>query len=437
VQCDIAFHQQKSEYAGVTIRSSHNDNAATSNARAASPDTAAIIVAAGKGVRAGGNGPKQYQMLGGKPVLARTIAAFIAADPDMQIILVTSAPDALALAGVIEALGARLDHLAHPIAQVDGGATRQASVMAGLEHLAKSGFDGTVLIHDGARPFVSQALIRRAVAAGRETGAAVPALPVTDTIKQVSVDGQSRVEATLPRATLCAIQTPQAFTFATILAAHRAASNTADAPDDAALVEAAGGTVTVFDGEVGNFKLTSAEDFIRAEAMLEILMRTKVTTGYDVHAFCDGDHVWLGGIRIAHSQGVLAHSDGDVVLHAATDALLGIRGDGDIGTHFPPGDPQWRAVSSDRFLAFAAQRLRDAGGIIDHLDISILAENPKVGPHRTAMQNRIAQIAGVDPENVSVKATTSEKLGFIGRSEGLAAFVTATVRLPITRRDEA
>jgi 2-C-methyl-D-erythritol 4-phosphate cytidylyltransferase / 2-C-methyl-D-erythritol 2,4-cyclodiphosphate synthase len=425
---------EKIEYGYVTHRSSHNDNADTRNPQAASPDIAVIIVAAGKGVRAGGAVPKQFQVLGDQPVLAHTIAAFIAADPAMRIVLVTSAPDATALVAVIDALEPRLELMAHPLAQVDGGATRQASVLAGLEHLASSGFDGTVLIHDGARPFVSQTLIHRAIAAGTASGAAIPVLPVTDTIKQIVLVGQQRVEATLPRVALRAVQTPQAFAFATILAAHRAASGNADAPDDAALIEAAGGTVSVFDGEIDNFKLTSAEDFIRAKPMLDVSMRTKVTTGYDVHAFCDGDHVWLGGIRMPHSQGVLAHSDGDVVLHAATDALLGIRGDGDIGTHFPPSDPQWRGVSSDRFLAFAAQRLRDAGGVIDHLDISILAESPKIGPHRAAMQLRIAAIAGIDPENVSIKATTSEKLGFIGRSEGLAAFVTATVRLPITQR---
>ncbi len=427
----------------MTNSPNHNHDIDLRNPLPASSAVAVIIVAAGKGVRAGSEVPKQYRLLGGKPVLARTIAAFIDADPSMRIIVVTGANDTTGFVQVIAALGPRLDLITHPIAQVDGGSSRQASVLAGLEHLAASDFDGTVLIHDGARPFVSQALIRRAVAAGRETGAAIPVLPVTDTIKQINISDMAFVDTTLPRAALRAVQTPQAFAFATILAAHRGAPRHADAPDDAALIEASGGKVTVFEGETGNIKLTRAEDFIRAEAMLpdpmqadpmqEVPMRVKVATGYDVHAFCEGTHVWIGGVRMPHTQGVLAHSDGDVVLHAATDALLGILGDGDIGTHFPPSDPQWRGASSDRFLAFAAQRLRDAGGVIDHLDVSILTEAPKIGPHRTAMQQRVADIAGIDPENVSVKATTSEKLGFIGRSEGLAAFVTATVRLPLRR----
>jgi 2-C-methyl-D-erythritol 4-phosphate cytidylyltransferase/2-C-methyl-D-erythritol 2,4-cyclodiphosphate synthase len=288
-----------------------------------------------------------------------------------------------------------------------------------------------VLVHDAARPFASAALIARGIAAARATGAAIPALAVADTVK--TVDAAGVVTGTIERAQLRLVQTPQAFAFAPLLAAHQRAraAGREDFTDDAALVEWAGIKVGTFAGEAGNVKLTTADDFVRAGAA-ELAALTDVRTGfgYDVHEFGAGDHVTLGGVRIAHGQGLSGHSDADVVLHALVDAILGALADGDIGVHFPPSDPQWRGASSDRFLAFAIERLRARGGRIGHLDVNVVCEAPRIGPHRDAMRARIAEIAGIDLTRVAVKATTSEKLGFIGRGEGMAAFATATVRLP-------
>jgi 2-C-methyl-D-erythritol 4-phosphate cytidylyltransferase / 2-C-methyl-D-erythritol 2,4-cyclodiphosphate synthase len=387
---------------------------------------ALIIVAAGKGLRAGGGLPKQYRHIGQRMVLAHTLAALAAARHYHHVILVIAAGDHECCARAVAESG-----VSAPVEVITGGATRQASVRQGLERLAANAFAGVVLIHDAARPFVSTALVEAAVAAARAHGAAVPGLLVADTIK--SVDIGSRVTATVERAALRAIQTPQAFDFATILTAHRAAPDEL-ATDDAGVIEAAGGHVHVFAGEATNIKLTTQADFEMAEARLAARLITRVATGYDVHRFQPGDHVWLGGVRIAHDQGVEAHSDGDVALHALTDAILGLIGDGDIGQHFPPSDPQWRGASSDRFLEFAADRLRERGGILDHLDLSIVCEAPRIGPHREVIRARIAEIAGVAVERVALKVTTSERLGFIGRREGLAALATVTARLP--DRDE-
>jgi len=311
-----------------------------------------------------------------------------------------------------------------------GGATRQASVRAGLEALA-SREPGIVLVHDAARPFATAALVARAIDAAEATGAAVPGLPVTDTVK--SVDAQGFVERTLDRSALRTIQTPQGFAFAPLRAAHRraAAEGREDFTDDAALAEWAGMKVSVFAGEPGNIKITSAEDFVRAEAMqFADLGDVRTGTGIDVHAFGPGDHVMLGGVRIPHSRGVTGHSDADVALHALVDAILGALAEGDIGTHFPPSDPQWKGASSDRFLAFACERVRARRGMIAHLDVTVVCEAPRVSPHRDAMRARIAAIAGIAADRVAVKATTSEKLGFTGRGEGIVAMATATVRLP-------
>jgi 2-C-methyl-D-erythritol 4-phosphate cytidylyltransferase / 2-C-methyl-D-erythritol 2,4-cyclodiphosphate synthase len=312
---------------------------------------------------------------------------------------------------------------------VFGGETRQASVHAGLEALALHKPD-RVLVHDAARPFASPALITRAIAAA-DSGAAVPVLPVVDTVK--TVDAAGTIIGTIDRAPLRVVQTPQSFGFDLLLAAHRraAAAGRNDFTDDAALAEWAGIAVTVFEGERTNVKLTTADDFARAEAA-HLLAHADVRTasGFDVHAFGDGDHVMLGGVRIAHTRGVVGHSDADVALHALTDAVLGALADGDIGHHFPPSDPQWRGASSDRFLAFACARLRARGGVVAHLDLTIVCETPRIGPHRDAMRERIAAIAGISTERVAVKATTSEKLGFTGRGEGIVAMATATVRLP-------
>lgn len=316
------------------------------------------------------------------------------------------------------------------LSPVYGGATRQASVRAGLEALSARPPE-IVLVHDAARPFASAELIARAIAAASKTGAAIPALPVTDTVK--SVDTQGRVDKTLDRNRLRLVQTPQAFDYAALLAAHRAAAaqGREDFTDDAALAEWAGMTVSVFPGEPDNIKITNADDFARAEATLfAALGDVRTGNGIDVHAFGPGDHVTLGGVRIPYAQALTGHSDADVALHALTDAILGALADADIGAHFPSSDPQWRGASSDRFLAFAIKRVQARGGRIAHLDLTIVCEAPKIGPHRDAMRQTIARLAGIDMNRVAVKATTSEKLGFTGRGEGIAAYATATVRLP-------
>jgi 2-C-methyl-D-erythritol 4-phosphate cytidylyltransferase / 2-C-methyl-D-erythritol 2,4-cyclodiphosphate synthase len=388
----------------------------------------ALIVAAGRGSRAGGGVPKQYRLLAGRPVLARTLEAFLT-HPSVDRVCVVIHPDDnepydMAVASLAPLLAKRL------IPPALGGETRQDSVRFGLERLGEP--DGAVvLVHDAARPFVDAALIDRAIGAG-ESGAAVPGVPVTDTIKLIAPDGD--VAGTPDRSSLRAIQTPQAFRYGPLLAAHRRAAEAGlhGFTDDGALAEWAGLTVQVFDGAPHNIKLTHPADFAEAERRLKDEAMTYVTrlgTGFDVHAFTQGDHVWLGGVRVPHDRGVLAHSDGDVILHALTDAVLGALADGDIGTHFPPSDTQWRGASSDRFLAHAVGLVRQRGGIVDHLDATLLCERPRLGPHREAMRQRIAEIAGLRLDQVSLKATTTEKLGFIGRREGIAAQAAATIRL--------
>jgi 2-C-methyl-D-erythritol 4-phosphate cytidylyltransferase/2-C-methyl-D-erythritol 2,4-cyclodiphosphate synthase len=383
---------------------------------------AAVVVAAGRGYRAGGDGPKQYREIGGEPVVRSSLKG-LAGHPGIAMVQPVIHPDDAAL---FQAAAAGLDVLE----PVFGGPTRQASVRAGLEALSPRGPD-LVLVHDAARPFASAALITRGIAAAKACGAAIPALAIADTVK--TVDPSGAVTGTIERAQLRLVQTPQAFAFATLLAAHQRAraAGREDFTDDAALAEWAGIKVGTFEGEAANVKLTTADDFARAGAA-ELAALTDVRTGfgYDVHAFGPGDHVTLGGVRIAHMQGLSGHSDADVVLHALVDAILGALADGDIGVHFPPSDPQWRGAPSDRFLAFAIERLRARKGRIAHLDVNVVCEAPRIGPHRDAMRSRIAEIAGIDVTRVAVKATTSEKLGFIGRSEGMAAFATATVRLP-------
>ena len=383
---------------------------------------AAVVVAAGRGQRAGGALPKQYRTIAGQPVIRPTLAAFVG-NSAITVVQPVIHPDD---AGDFRAATAGLDLLP----AVPGGATRQASVRAGLEALAAHGPE-VVLIHDAARPFLTEALIARAVAAARQYRAAIPAIAIADTVK--TIDDGGCVAATLDRSRLRLVQTPQAFAFDLILDAHRraAAAGREDFTDDAALAEWAGHRVSVFEGEAGNVKLTTNDDFLRAEAMGALaLADVRTGNGFDVHAFVDGDHVFLGGVRIPHSRGVTGHSDADVALHALVDAILGALADGDIGTHFPPSDPQWRGASSDRFLAFACERVRARGGVIAHLDVTIVCEAPRVAPHRDAMRERIAAIAGISVARVGVKATTSEKLGFTGRGEGLVAMATATVRLP-------
>lgn len=384
---------------------------------------AAVIVAAGRGTRAGhADVPKQFRAIGGESLLRRSLGLF--ADKTLCGMAQTVIhPDNAAL----YAQAADGFALLPP---VHGGPTRQASVLAGLEALVPHGPD-IVLVHDAARPFASRALIARAIDAARKTGAAIPGLPVTDTIK--SIDRHGFVGETLARDSLRAVQTPQAFAFEPLLEAHRRAvrERRGDFTDDAAIAEWAGMQVSVFDGESGNIKITHPEDFMRAEAMtMGLLGDVRTGNGIDVHAFGSGDHVIIGGIRIPHVQALTGHSDADVGLHALTDALLGAIADGDIGAHFPPSDPQWRGASSDRFLQFAVERVTARGGRVSHLDLTIVCERPKIGPHRDAIRASIAGIAGIDVSRVAVKATTSEQLGFTGRGEGIAAYATATVRLP-------
>jgi 2-C-methyl-D-erythritol 4-phosphate cytidylyltransferase/2-C-methyl-D-erythritol 2,4-cyclodiphosphate synthase len=383
---------------------------------------AAVVVAGGRGLRAGGETPKQYRAIAGVPVIRSSLALF-ALHPEIGAVQpVIHGDDVDAFARASAGLGV--------LPPVPGGATRQGSVRAGLEALAPLNPE-IVLIHDAARPFASAALVSRAVAAAAATKAAVPALAVSDTVKQVDAGG--RVTATLDRSQLVTVQTPQAFAFPLLREAHRRATEAGrtDFTDDAALAEWVGIAVSVFAGEPANVKLTTPEDFARAEAAhLSALADVRTGSGFDVHAFGDGDHVMLGGVRIPHTRGVVGHSDADVALHALTDAVLGALAEGDIGHHFPPSDPQWRGASSDRFLAFACERVRARAGMIAHLDVTVVCEAPRIGPHRDTMRARIAEIAGIALDRVAIKATTSEALGFTGRREGIVAMATATIRLP-------
>jgi 2-C-methyl-D-erythritol 4-phosphate cytidylyltransferase / 2-C-methyl-D-erythritol 2,4-cyclodiphosphate synthase len=384
--------------------------------------TAAILVAAGRGLRAGAGGPKQYRSIGGQTVIFRAMAPFCR-HPAISAVQPVLNPDDIA---IFDAAVQGLQH-APP---ATGGATRQASVHAGLEALV-SHKPEIVLIHDAARPFVSAALISRAIDAASATGAAIPAIVLADTVKLVDASGN--VEATPERARLRIAQTPQAFRFDVILQAHRRAAREgrSDFTDDAALAEWAGLTVATFEGDAANMKLTTPEDFVREEARLASLLGdVRTGTGYDVHAFGDGDHLMICGVRVPHHRGFLAHSDGDVGLHALVDAILGALADGDIGSHFPPSDIKWKGAASDKFLKYAVARVAARGGRIANLEVTLICERPKIGPLRDTMRARIAEIAGLDVSRVAVKATTSERLGFTGREEGIAATACATIRLP-------
>ncbi len=386
----------------------------------------AVIVAAGRGERAGqADGPKQYRPIGGKAVLAHTIEVF-RAHPHIAYIVVVIHPDDHAL------FEAAAGALSDGVMLTDGGRTRQQSVLYGLAAL-EAHQPGIVLIHDGVRPFVDAALIDRVIAATGEETAALPALPVSDTLKQADDGGY--VAATVPRERLHAAQTPQAFPFAKILAAHRraAAANLPDFTDDAAIAEWAGLAVKLVPGSPDNTKLTWAKDIEMADRRLNDGPRfpdVRTGNGYDVHAFEAGDHVTLCGVAIPFDRRLCGHSDADVGLHALTDALLATCGAGDIGTHFPPSDPQWKGAPSKLFVEHAVALLRERGGRIANADVTLICEAPKVGPHREAMTRAMAAMLGVAPTRVSIKATTNEKLGFIGRGEGIAAIATATVVFP-------
>ena len=391
-----------------------------------------LVVAAGRGSRAGEGLPKQYRSICGEPLITHTLRNLLATDHAVAATTVIHPDDASLFGDSIQSLDASLRERVG--APAHGGPTRQQSVHAGLEELARRGeAPEVVLIHDGARPFASSALVERAIRHARLHGAAVPGFAVTDTIKEIGPNGC--VTGTPDRSRLRAVQTPQAFSFPLILEAHRRASREGrhDLTDDAAVAEFAGHQVHVFEGEPENMKITTSDDFTRAEGrLLANLPDVRMGQGYDVHALVEGDHVWLGGVKIPHDRALSGHSDADVVLHAITDAILGAIADGDIGAHFPPSQAQWKGASSDIFLRDAMERVSRKGGIVAHIDATVICEQPKIGPHRDAMRAQIAAITGLSLDRVAVKATTSERLGFTGRGEGIAAMAVATVRLPLS-----
>ena len=379
----------------------------------------ALVVAAGRGARFGGDIPKQYLRLGAKPLLRHALEVF-ARHPKIDRVRVVYNPDDRDL---YDQAVAGLD-LLPPVA---GGAARQDSVRRGLESLEEFAPD-TVLIHDAARPFISPFMIDDVIAFLKDWHGAIPALPMRDTVKRAS--RLKLVRETLDRAGLFRAQTPQGFRYRDILAAHRYAVGL-DLPDDAAAAERAGMRVRLIEGYEANLKVTSVEDLREAERRLVMgLGDLRTGQGFDAHAFGPGDHISLCGVKIPHDRGLVGHSDADAGLHALTDAILGALGAGDIGMHFPPSDPQWRGASSDQFLRHAAKLVRDLEGWIAHVDLTLIGERPRIGPHRDAMVARIAEILDTDRDRVSVKATTTDGLGFTGRGEGIAAQAIATVRLP-------
>lgn len=384
----------------------------------------AIIVAAGRGERAGGlkNGPKQYRKVGNRPIIAHTIEKFEQFEGINHIIVVTHMDDD-ALIGEASN-GVNQDNMSF----IHGGATRQQSVLNGLKAASELKPD-LVLVHDGVRPFITNEVITGVIKALSDGHQAVlPATPVVDTLKRAGSD--MHIEDTVSRDNLFAAQTPQGFAFDAILAAHLEAERLErfDFTDDCALIEWADGKVLIVPGDADNIKITTAEDIEMAnEKLMPVFADVRTGNGYDVHQLVDGDHVTLCGIDIPHNKSLSGHSDADVALHALTDALLATCGEGDIGDHFPPSDPQWKGAASYIFLEHAAQIIRDHGGIITNADVSLIAEQPKIGPHRQKMRENLAKILDIDVVRCSVKATTNEKIGFIGREEGIAAIATATV----------
>ncbi len=379
------------------------------------PGTAVIIVAAGRGHRFGAEMPKQFLRVRGEPILRHAVRAF-AGHPRIDAVLPVIHPDDAEL--VADAL-AGLDYLA-PVA---GGAARQDSVRNGLEALSDMAPD-LVLVHDAARPMVPHAVIDRVLAALQTQPGAVPALQVVDTLKRADANGG--ITETVPRDGLWRAQTPQGFHYDTLLAAHHAAAGQ-EMTDDAAVMEAAGHAVAVVAGDDANLKVTTRDDLKKMERIMTDDAANiggagfRIGSGFDVHRLGPGDHVTLCGVVIEHDRALIGHSDADVGLHAICDAIFGALGDGDIGSHFPPSDEQWRGAASDKFLIYACQRMRERSMAIANIDITLICERPKIGPHREAMRARVAEIAGVEHSRVSVKATTTEKLGFTGRGEGIAA----------------
>ncbi|MGX1196489.1 bifunctional 2-C-methyl-D-erythritol 4-phosphate cytidylyltransferase/2-C-methyl-D-erythritol 2,4-cyclodiphosphate synthase [Parvibaculum sp. MBR-TMA-1.3b-4.2] len=380
---------------------------------------AALIVAAGRGSRAGPGAPKQYRDLAGEPVLRRTLRAFSTHPSIDAVLTVIHADDHAAFDDAVAGLAGLLP-------PVTGGDTRQASVLFGLEALEDHAPDA-VLIHDAARPFVSARLIDDTIRALETHRGVMPGLPVADTLRHAH---NGLAGDAVSREGLWRAQTPQGFHFPSILAAHREARRDGNTSytDDVAVGAAAGIKVSVVPGDDDNFKITSAEDLMRATRLLAGASEYRTGQGFDVHRFGPGDHVMLCGVKVPHSHGLLGHSDADAGLHAITDAILGAIAQGDIGKHFPPSDPQWKGASSDVFLAHAARLAREAGAEVTHVDLTLICEKPKIGPHAEAMRERISDILQIGPERVSVKATTTEGLGFTGRGEGIAAQAAATLR---------
>ncbi len=392
--------------------------------------TITIIVAAGRGARAGAGGPKQYRPLAGRTVIARTAGAFLDHPRiDAVRVIIHRDDDDLyhaAMAGLID----------HPklMAPVHGGVERQDSVRLGLESLVDEA-PGAVLIHDAARPFIDEGVISRVIDALKCHDGAIAALPVYDTIKKGDGADHPCINGTVPRDGLWRAQTPQGFHFEPILAAHRSAAGEA-LTDDAAVAERAGIAVALVAGSPDNMKITQADDFGMAETLLkrdETMWEYRTGHGYDVHAFEDGAAVILCGVEIPHDKKLKGHSDADAGMHALTDAILGALGAGDIGDHFPPSDPQWKGAPSRIFLEKARDLVGDRKGLITHCDVTLICEDPKIGPHRQAMRNALGEILSISSERISVKATTTEKLGFTGRGEGIAAMATATIALPDSR----
>ncbi len=400
-------------------------------------NVSAVIAAAGRGSRAKAHGtpPKQYVQIGGRSILSHAISALADAEEIDQVLVIIHEADQDIYTDTLKRDGAP-EKLLHPVL---GGATRQESVFAGLSRLASESPPDAVLIHDGARPFLPSAVITRVTEALQTMSAAIAAVPLADTLQRADASGLIR--ETLNRDGLWRAQTPQGFAFKPLLQAHRKAADAGrdDFTDDAALFTWAGGNVHVVEGAEQNHKITTPKDLAMAENMVsknanETMagpdLQIRTGSGFDVHRAASGDHVWLCGIKVAAPFSLSGHSDADVALHALTDAILGALGDGDIGSHFPPSDPQWKDAASHIFLAHAAQRVLEHGGAISNVDITVICESPKIGPHRDAMRTEVARILDLALDRVSVKATTTEGLGFTGRGEGIAAMASATLRLP-------
>jgi 2-C-methyl-D-erythritol 4-phosphate cytidylyltransferase/2-C-methyl-D-erythritol 2,4-cyclodiphosphate synthase len=380
-----------------------------------------MVVAAGEGLRAGPGEPKAWRLLGGRPIVRWSVEGLLLAGADEVVVVV--AEDRLSAAA--DALAGLSGWRA-----VAGGKTRTQSVLAGLAALTCGG-DQPVLVHDAARPFVSRSHVERLLAALETADGAIPALPVADTLKRGDGHVAGQIAGTVSRDDLWRAQTPQAFRFDRLIAAYRAWPADEAATDDAGVVERAGGRVALVAGDPMLMKLTYPEDFAMAEQLAAGRRAVRTGFGVDAHRFGPGDAVVLGGVRIAHDHGLVGHSDADAGLHALTDALLGAISEGDIGQHFPPSDPQWRGASSDRFLAHAVSLAAAKGGQIVHADLTLVCERPKIGPHRDAMRARIAELLGVPIDRVSVKATTTEGMGFTGREEGILAQALVSVDMPL------